>query len=443
MSSTFDQIERGTPAYRTTTIALFAAGFSIFALLYCVQPLLPELARDFDVNAATASLAVSLTTGCLALGLLALGHVAEGWGRKPLIVIALLAASILTVAAAAAPTWGSFLLVRALEGFVFAGLPAVAMAYIGEEIAPGSSGLAMGIYVAGTAFGGMTGRLVGASITEVATWRIALGAIGMSGLAAALLVATLLPASRHPHAHLDPSTGPGRRATALPATNLAGLYAQGFLFMGTFVAVYNYLTFRLVAPPYSLGHTAVGSIFVLYLVGMISSPWAGTLAGRLGSKRTLRICLGLVAAGLITTLAGPLPLVIAGVGLITFGFFAAHAVTSNWVSAAAGARRARGAALYLFFYYVGASVTGTAAGWFWERFGWHGVIAITLLQLVVALGLTGRLPEEPPARDAGDRAGFTSAGCGSPSTCCDRRCRSRTPCRRPHRAPRRPWRWRP
>ncbi len=395
MSATFDRIERGTPAYRTTTLALFAAGFAIFALLYCVQPLLPELAHEFGVNAATASLAVSLTTGCLALGLLALGRVADRWGRKPLMVGALLSAALLTMAAAAAPSWGSFLLIRAMEGFVFAGLPAVAMAYIGEEIAPGSTGLAMGIYVAGTAFGGMTGRMVGATITEVATWRMALGVIGAAGVLAAILVAVSLPASRHPRDEFAEPPLPPRDASGTPAGRLTGLYAQGFLFMGTFVAVYNYLTFRLVAPPYALGHTAVGSIFMLYLVGMVSSPWAGALAGRHGSRRTLRLCLGLVAAGLLITLARPLAVVIAGVGLITFGFFAAHAVTSNWVSAAAGRRRARASALYLFFYYVGASITGTAAGWFWERLGWSGVIAITLLQLLVALALTGRLPVEP------------------------------------------------
>lgn len=397
MEPTIDRIERGTPAYRTTTIALFAAGFSIFALLYCVQPLLPELAREFGVNAATASLAVSLTTVCLALGLLALGSVADRWGRKPLIVGALLSAALLTIAAALAPTWGSFLVVRAIEGLVFAGLPAVAMAYIGEEVAPGSTGLAMGIYVAGTAFGGMTGRMVGSAITEAATWRVAIGTIGVSGVVAALLVGLLLPASRHTreHASLEPAAG---TTSNHHPRQLAGLYAEGFLFMGSFVAVYNYLTFRLVAPPYELGHAAVGSIFTIYLVGMVSSPWAGMLTGTLGALRTLRLTLGLILLGLVVTLARPLVLVIAGVGLITFGFFAAHTVISNWVSAAAGARRARASALYLFFYYLGASITGTATGWFWEHIGWSGVVLVTLLQTMAALGLTLKLPAEPARR---------------------------------------------
>lgn len=45
---------RGTSAYRRISIALFLAGFATFSLLYCVQPLLPDLARDFHVGAACA-----------------------------------------------------------------------------------------------------------------------------------------------------------------------------------------------------------------------------------------------------------------------------------------------------------------------------------------------------------------------------------------------------
>ena len=34
-------IERGTPAFLRTNLALFAAGFAPFELIYCVQPLMP------------------------------------------------------------------------------------------------------------------------------------------------------------------------------------------------------------------------------------------------------------------------------------------------------------------------------------------------------------------------------------------------------------------
>lgn len=75
-------LTRGTSAYRRATLALFCAGFATFALLYCVQPLLPLLAAHFAVSAASSSLALSLTTLSLALCLLVSGALAESWAVR-------------------------------------------------------------------------------------------------------------------------------------------------------------------------------------------------------------------------------------------------------------------------------------------------------------------------------------------------------------------------
>lgn len=127
------KIEHGTPAFWQTNFALFAAGFATFALLYCVQPLMPLFSADFGVSAAGASLALSLTTGLLAVSMLAAGGLSEAWGRKPIMVASLLLSAVLTVICAAMPHWPTLLLVRALMGVALSGLPAVAMAYVGER----------------------------------------------------------------------------------------------------------------------------------------------------------------------------------------------------------------------------------------------------------------------------------------------------------------------
>ncbi|MEW5298302.1 MAG: hypothetical protein WDW36_001442 [Sanguina aurantia] len=66
-------IRHGTPAFRRTNMALFAAGFATFGLLYCVQPLMPEFTRAYHVSAATSALSLSLTTGVLAIAMLFAG----------------------------------------------------------------------------------------------------------------------------------------------------------------------------------------------------------------------------------------------------------------------------------------------------------------------------------------------------------------------------------
>jgi YNFM family putative membrane transporter len=167
------------------------------------------------------------------------------------------------------------------------------------------------------------------------------------------------------------------------------LFLEGFCLMGAFVSVYNYIGFRLVAPPYSLSHAAVGSIFAVYLVGTVSSAWVGNLAGRLGRRNVFWCVVALMLAGLSITLLHPLVLVIIGLAVFTFGFFGGHSVLSSWVGLRARHSKAQATSLYLFFYYVGSSVVGTAGGLFWKWYGWLGVVGFlgVLLSLALAVGL--------------------------------------------------------
>ena len=190
-------IQRGTAAFRRTNLAVFSAGFSTFALLYCVQPLLPLFSQVFGVSPAESSLSLSLTTIMLALSVLVAGSLSEVWGRKSVMAVSLLSAALLNITAALVPTWHALLFVRALEGIAFSGLPAVAMAYLSEEMDRPSVGLAMGLYIGGSGLGGMLGRFISGFLADVASWRMALGVIGLLGVLSAWIFWQTLPPSRH------------------------------------------------------------------------------------------------------------------------------------------------------------------------------------------------------------------------------------------------------
>ena len=166
---------------------------------------------------------------------------------------------------------------------------------------------------------------------------------------------------------------------------LPALFLVAFLAMGAFVGLYNFLGFRLLEAPYLLGQTAIGAIFLLYLVGTWASTLSARLADRHGRHKVLWIMVVVMGLGLALTLARPLALIIAGVGVFTFGFFAAHALASGWVGKRAGERRALGSALYLSSYYLGASVIGTVAGTAWGAGHWPG-LALLLGACVLATG---------------------------------------------------------
>ena len=157
--------------------------------------------------------------------------------------------------------------------------------------------------------------------------------------------------------------------------------------MGTFVGLYNYLGFRLSLAPYHLGPAAVGAIFLLYAVGSFSSAWAGHVAGRMGRQRLILLMSVLMVLGIGATLAPQLPLIILGLGVFTYGYFAVHAVASGWVGHRAGPRRGLVSALYLSSYYLGGSVIGSAIGWPWIHGGWPGVVLALLCPIGLTIGI--------------------------------------------------------
>ena len=390
-------ITRGTAAFRNTILAMFCAGFATFALLYYVQPLLPIFSAEFGLGAAQSSLALSLTTGLMAPSMLVASSISEIVGRKPVMVASVLSSSMLTILTSLVPGWPLLLLLRALTGIAIACLPAVAMAYVVEEIAPASIGLAMGLYIGGSALGGMAARLAAGILAELGSWRLAMSGLGAMGLIAGLIFWRSLPPSRH-FARRAVGLAELTRGFAihLREPGLRLLVVEGFLMMGAFVSVYNYIGYRLLAPPYAMSQSSVGLIFSVYLVGIVSSPVSGAVASRLGLRNVFWVMILIMGAGVALTGAASIVLIVAGLAVMTFGFFGAHSIASSWVGRRARTAKAQAASLYLFVYYVGSSLLGSLGGVFWQRGGWGGVLALVLALIGIAFLISLRLARLQP-----------------------------------------------
>lgn len=381
-------LQKGTKQFRLANLALFSAGFITFSNLYLTQPLLPKFSEEFHVSPTIASLSLSLATFVLSISLILFASLSEAWGRKPLMTISVLLASILTIVIALSPSFQILLLLRVIQGFVFAGVPAIAMAYLGEETDPSSLGVAMGLYISGNSLGGLTGRLIMGTMTDLFNWQIGMIFLGLLSLAVSAYFIWALPASKH----FTPRPLQFKPLTKslfshLKDPGLICLFGIAFTLMGGFVTLYNYIGYKLLAPPYSLSTTIVSSIFIIYLVGTFSSTWFGSLSDKFGRQSVLFSGILLTLSGVLLTLPTNLWIKIFGIVVFTFGFFGSHSIASGWVSYRSVKDKAQASSLYLFSYYFGSSVGGTAGGLFWSNWGWTGIVSFISALLITSFAL--------------------------------------------------------
>ena len=407
---------RGSKGFRRVNLALFAAGLATFMALYCTQPLLPVFATQFRLTPAESSLAISVATGALAIAILPLSTLSEAWGRMPVMTASLLCTALLQFAVAFSPSFTVLLVLRALQGVAVAAMPAVAMAYLAEEVHRGSLGFAVGLYIGGNSIGGMAGRVITGLVTDLAGWRWALVAVGGVAFGCAVLFRAVIPASANFQAK---PLRPKHLATGVAACfrdgGLLRLYLIGLLLMGCFVTVYNYLGFRLLTRPFDLSQAIVGLISVAYLAGTVSSPVAGRLVDRYSRRQVLWGTALISIAGLALMLSDNLALVVIGLLLVTAGFFAGHTVASGWVSARASANPAQASAAYQLCYYLGSSVGGSVGGLAFADGGWPAVTLFCGVLTVAMLGLGLSLRKLVPAAQRPIRASMSSAVPASPS----------------------------
>lgn len=379
-------IEAKTRAWWRATAALCLGSFLVFINLYAPQPLLPGLKEAYGVSTLGVSLLMSVSTMSLALALLVFGPLSDAIGRETIMRVTLLLAGCSSIALAFAPTFESLLLLRLMQGFVLGGLPAVAIAWMADEFDKPALLSAVGLYIGANSLGGISGRVVGGGAAELGGPTAAFLAVGVMTVVGCLIFWRLLPNSRaftpkpfQLHQAISDLLGHLRTPILLAAYCLGGI---NFLI---FINQYSYITFRLAGAPYHLAASSIGLIFLTYLGGTLGSTASGRLARWFSPAGCICIGVGIVMLGTAVTLADSLIWIIAGLTINAFGFFMAHSLASSWVGRYAQGARGSASALYLVFYYLGASLGGFWLEPFWRWAQWQGVVLGSWLLLSVTL----------------------------------------------------------
>ena len=375
-------------------LAVMLAGACTFLNVYCTQPLLPLLRHLFLASELQVSLTVSATIFGVALAAPFTGMVAERRGRKKVIVPSLFLLTLPTALAASSHNLASLIFWRFAQGIFVPGVIAVMLAYINEEWAGRGVGRAMSSYVTGTVIGGFLGRFVSGVVATHLNWRASFVLIAALNLLGSILVRAWLPlAKRFVKAeHMRQAFSDMRQHLHNP--RLLANFAMGSLVLFSLVGCFTYANFYLAAAPFHLNAAQLGSIFFVYLLGVVVTPQSGRLLDRFGFRRVALMYCAMMITGLLLTLTKSLALVITGLAIFSSGVFVAQAAASVQTGAIAGRARSSAAGLYVTFYYLGGSIGAVVTDFFWQWRGWPGCVALLGTTSLISLWL-GRLSSRP------------------------------------------------
>jgi len=368
------------------TWSLALASFFVFASMYVVQPLLPLFVDVFGISVSSSSLSLSVTIVGLIIGLIVLGFYSDRIGRTVFIHFSLIGSVIPFFLIPISDSFSILLILRFIQGFALAGLPAASLAYLNEEIESRSVGVATALYISSNAVGGMAGRVITGYIAGRYSWEAAFYIFGIIGLVIAILVLIMLPKSRFFH----PSNLPFKKDMEgflfhLKNPSILIVIGIGIVLQLSFTGIWTYLPFHLQEEPFSLSLEAISYTFFAYGLGVVGSPLAGWFAGRLGLKKVRMQGIFVLSAGVFMTFFPNLIMIIAGLCIMCLGFFTAHALTATSVTEQATHHKGSASSLYLVAYYIGVTLGSSAVSPLWNIAGWTGVVLMAGILPVIYL----------------------------------------------------------
>jgi YNFM family putative membrane transporter len=363
--------------------AIAAAGFTAMLNMYAPQAVLPMMSAEFGVGPAAISQIMTVSALAVALTAPFTGVIADVLGRRFVIAIAIALLVVPSVMMSFSDSLEMLLFWRFVQGLLLPPIFAVSVAYIGAEWPASEATAVTGTFIAATAVGGFSGRMITAALADPVGWRHALFADAAITALCALVVIALLPRERSFVHGTTLMTSLRQMMKHLRNPRLLATFGVGFGIMFNFLAAFTYLGFRLAAPPFSLSTTAIGAVFVTYLISIVTAPFTGRLVSHFGRRQFGTIALAVWMCGILLTLASSLPVIIAGLFMITGAGFYVQVCCQSFVATNAREGNSSAVGLYVTSFYVGGSFGGLIPGLLWSSTGWPGVVWLIVGMLLI------------------------------------------------------------
>ena len=373
-------------------------GVLAFLQVYSVQSILPQLLDDLQASVVQVGQAVGATVLAVAIMSPFTGMLSDALGRKPIIVGSVGFMGVSTALVFFSEGIGQLTALRFLQGLAVPGITVVTIAYIGEEFRGRAMTRLMSTYVGGTVLGGFLGRFLMGHLTEFMHWRSAFVLMAVFNLVGCVLVARVLPASRHfvPNPNLRSSVR--MLAALLRNPHVLVPCALGMCVLFSLVGAFTFVNLHLAAPPFHFSPSQLANVFAVYLLGVVVTPLSGRILPRLGARRTILLALGLSAGGLLLTLWPAAPVIVLGLAVASCGIFVTQSSTISFIAHRVTQSRSLATGLYYMAYYAGGFIGAWACALAYTAGAWPAPVALLLAAQGLGLLIVWRLMPGPAGR---------------------------------------------
>ena len=377
-------------ALRAFTIGLTA--FLTVVDLFATQAILPSLTRAYGVTPAAMGFAVNASTMGMAAGGLLVALFGRSIDRRRGILLSLAVLSVPTLLLAAMPALPLFTVLRVAQGLCMSTAFALTLAYLGEHISAADTASAFAAYITGNVASNLFGRLLAAGVVDhlgLAANFYVFAALNLSGAVLVWFTVERTP----PMKQIDMSQRSSLTSWLAHFGNpaLRAAFAIGFLILFAFIGTFTYVNFVLVGPPFGIGMMMLGAVYFVFLPSVITTPLAGKVVARFGTRPTLWASFAVAIAGLPLLLSPSFSAVLLGLALVAVGTFFAQAAATGFVGRAATTDRGSASGLYLASYFLGGLVGSAVLGQAFDRLGWTACVLGIGAALALGALLAARL----------------------------------------------------
>jgi len=380
---------------RNAVIALVA--FLTVVDLFATQAILPSLVRAYRTTPAMMAFAVNASTIGMAISGLAVALLSRRIDRRRGIWVSLALLSAPTALLGWMPDIAIFTLLRIIQGIFMAAAFTLTLAYLAEQCSAEDAAGAAAAYITGNVASNLFGRLMSAAIADHLGLAANFYVFALLNLAGAALVLASLARTTPMAATTSQSPSPlASWAEHLRNGALRASFCIGFCILFAFIGTFTFVNFVLVRDPFAVGPMMLGFVYLVFLPSILTTPLAGGVARRLGTRPTFWLSLTVAAAGLPLLLLPNFAALLLGLALVGVGTFFAQATATGFVGRTATSDRAAASGIYLACYFLGGIVGSLVLGQVFDRFGWPACVAGIGAVLLVAGLLATRLKMRAP-----------------------------------------------